>query len=295
MCENEKCPECKSTNILDDNENGEAVCMNCGLVIGKTEFTPPQDRTSTTNKNASKHPIIYTSSAIGTKTPSNKRTELKIAIDIHHLIPKLGLPQNMEETAIHYMRKLRHETKKHNPQKIRFTKNELITISIWTTIKQQEHPLSSDEYIKKLEDYIKIKNLMKIEKRASYFIKNKNRTPTIPLITAHIIKIADQLENNKHLERTYASKLCSYAIQILHKNPSLITNRRPNIAAAAILLAADQLIANQLQLIPLAKTANTGTGKISNLTQTAKRYAPPLPPDCAALKLTYQLQRKLRP
>jgi len=294
MCENEKCPECKSTNILDDNETGEAVCMNCGLVIGKAEFTPPQDRTPT-NKNTSKHPIIYTSAAIGTKTPNNKRTELKIAIEIHHLIPKLGLPQNMDETAIHYMRKLRHETRKHNPKKIRFTKNELITISIWTTIKQQDHPISSDEYIKKIEKHIKIKNLMKIEKRANYFIKNKNRTTTIPLVTGHILKIADQLENDKHLDHIYASKLCSYAIQIIHKNPSIITNRRPNIVAAAALLAADQLIAKQLHLTTLAKAANAGIGKISNLTKTAKRYAPPLPKDCAALKLTYQLQKKLRP
>ena len=292
MCEVEKCSECHSTNIIDDDKKGEIVCMNCGLVVDKAEPTPPQDRTPpTTNKNTQPHPIAYTN-PLGTKIPSNKRTELSAAYDIHYIIPQIGLPQSMQEMAITYMRKLYNATKKHNPKKIRFTKNELVTISIWTTIKQQDYPLSSDEYLKKLAPYIKIKNLMKIEKRASYFIPNQNRTTTISLVTAHITKIAAQLETDIHIESVYANKISTYAIQIIHANPSIITSRRANLVAAAALLAADHLLAKRLRLIPLAKVANTGTGTIAKLAKTCMRYAPALPPESAAIKFSHNLLKK---
>jgi len=292
MCEAEQCSECSSTNIIDDNTKGEIVCINCGLVISKTEPTPPQNRTPpTTTKNTKPHPIAYTN-PLGTKTPANKRTEISTAYTIHHIIPQIDLPQTMQEMAITYMQKLYSATKKHNPKKIRFTKNELTTISIWTTIKQQNYPLSSDEYLKKLAPYIKIKNLMKIEKRANYFIPNQNRTTNIPLVTAHITKIAAQLENTIHIESAYANKISTYAIQIIHANPSIITTRRANLVAASALLAADHLIAKRLRLIPLAKAANTGTGTIAKLAKTCKQYAPPLPPESAAIKFSHHLLKK---
>ncbi|MCL2476596.1 TFIIB-type zinc ribbon-containing protein [Candidatus Bathycorpusculum sp.] len=292
MCETETCSECSSTNIIDDNTKGEIVCIKCGLVINKAEPTPPQDRTPpTTTKNTKPHPIAYTN-PLGTKTPANKRTEISVAFDIHYIIPQIGLPLHMQEMAIAYMRKLYGATKKHNPKKIRFTKNELTTISIWTTIKQQNYPLSSDEYLKKLAPYIKIKNLMKIEKRASYFIPNQNRTTNIPLVTGHITKIAAQLETDIHIESAYANKISTYAIQIIHTNPGVITSRRANLVAAAALLAADHLLAKRLRLIPLAKVANTGTGTIAKLAKTCMRYAPALPPESAAIKFSHNLLKK---
>ncbi|MDR2707543.1 MAG: hypothetical protein LBB87_02190, partial [Nitrososphaerota archaeon] len=104
MCETEQCSECSSTNIIDDNTKGEIVCKNCGLVINKTEPTPPQNRTpptTITNKNTQPHPIAYTN-PLGTKTPSNKRTELSTTYTIHHIILQIGLPLHMQETAITY-------------------------------------------------------------------------------------------------------------------------------------------------------------------------------------------------
>jgi hypothetical protein len=134
---------------------------------------------------------------------------------------------------------------------------------------------------------------MKIEKRASYFIKNQNRLPNTILITRHINKIAATLENHHFIDSLYANKLCSYAIQIVLANPSIVSNRKVNIVAASALLAADRLLAKQLRLDLLAERANIGTGSLSKLAQICNQYAPPLPPDGAAIKFSNYLLKEV--
>ena len=290
MCEVEHCSDCGSTNILDDTETGDAVCMDCGLVLGNVEFTTPSDRITKTMPH---HPIVYTKASLGREIPSSQRIELDVAKEIHYLISQLGLPSNMDPLAISYMCRLRWTMRKKNPRKIRFTRAELIAVSIWVTIKQLNYPLSAAEYVKKLDSFFKVSNLMKIEKRANYFIKNQNRLPNIALVIAHITKIATQLEHAHLLDSVYANKVSSYAIQIIHANPGVITNRRANLVAASALLAADCLLANRLRLTSLAKISNAGAGNVSAIAEACKRYAPPLPKDCAAIKFSYYLQKEL--
>ena len=290
------CPECNNTTILNDNEKGEIVCTTCGLVIGNTEYAPPPDRTPT--KNTQNHPIAYTSLSIGTKTQPYQRTELNATYDIIQIIQKLNLPRNIEHPAINHLQKLRHattkqqqnkQTHKNKTTKTRLTRTELAVTSVWTAIKSLNYPLTADEYIKKLQTFLKIQNLMKIEKRAAHFIKNENRIPNITLTTAHINKITNKLETNHHLDNIYANKLCNYAIQILHTNPGIITNRRPNLVAAATILAADKLLAKRLPLKTLANITNTGTANLSSLSETCKQHAPTVPPECAAIHFTENL------
>ena len=52
---------------------------------------------------------------------------------------------------------------------------------------------------------------------------------------------------------------------------------------------ADELLAKRLHVKPVAEAANTGTGSVSELVATCKKYAPPLPKECAALKFSSYL------
>jgi transcription initiation factor TFIIIB Brf1 subunit/transcription initiation factor TFIIB len=298
MSENEFCTECGSPNLLNDNENGELVCQTCGLVLGSSEFAPPPDRIQ---KNLPTHPLAYTSLSVGTEINSHQRTEQNVANDINHTLQQLDLPLNMKQIAITYLQKIRRATKKqqnnnhpNSDSRIRLTRTELTALSIWTAIKLSDYPLSADEYLKKLQTIYKVQNLMKIEKRANHYIKNQNRLPTTILTTKHINKITTQLENTQLIEKTYANKLCSYAIQIIHVNPGIITSRRSRIVAASAILAADALLAKQLRLKSFAQIVNVGTSSLSSLTETCKQYAPPLPPDCAAIKFSSYLLKEVK-
>ncbi|MDR0470521.1 MAG: TFIIB-type zinc ribbon-containing protein [Nitrososphaerota archaeon] len=286
MSESEKCPECNNKNIRDDNANGERVCMTCGLVLGSAEFAPPADRIPKTDP---ANPIVFTSTSVGTEIESAHRIELNTAHDINRVIQKLELPRHLEPLAINYVRKLRHQMKQQNNHKIRLTRTELTTWSIWTAIKRTNYPLSADQYIKKLQPLLKVKNLMKIEQRAGQFIKNENRIPDASLVVGHINQIATKLENNHLINNTYANKISSYAIQIVQANPGSITNRKANLVAASALLAADNLLANQLRLKSLAQAASTGTGRLSKLSETYRYYAPALPKEWAAIKFSIYL------
>ena len=287
----EKCPECGNRNIREDNANGERVCMTCGLVVGIAEFAPPADRIPKTDP---ANPIVFTSTAVGTEIESAHRIELNTAHDINRVIQKLELPRYLEPLAINYVRKLRHQMKQQNNHKIRLTRTELTTWSIWTAIKQINYPLSADQYIKKLQPLLKVKNLMKIEQRAGQFIKNENRIPDTALVVGHINQITSKLENNHLINRTYANKINSYAIQIVQTNPGSIANRKANLMAASALLAADNLLANQLRLKSLAQVASTGTGRLSKLAETYMHYAPALPKEWAAIKFSiYLLERSV--
>ncbi|MCL2476976.1 hypothetical protein [Candidatus Bathycorpusculum sp.] len=287
MSEFEKCIECGSKNIRDDNTNGERVCITCGLVLGNTEFAPPTERIPKTEPT---NPIVYTSTAVGTETEAAHHLELSTAHDINRIIQKLELPHNLEPLAINYVRKIRRQIKKQqqqpNTRKIRLTRTELTTWAIWTAIKRTNYPLSADQYIKKLQPFLKIKNLMKIEQRIGQFIKNENRIPNTILVTGHINQIAAKLENNHIINSAYANKISGYAIQIVQTNPGIITNRKTSLVAASALLAADNLLANQLHKKILAQIANTGTGRLSKLSETYTHYTTTLPKEWAAIKFS---------
>jgi transcription initiation factor TFIIIB Brf1 subunit/transcription initiation factor TFIIB len=281
-----KCTECNSKTIIVDNKNGEIVCKTCGLVIDNIEFAPPEDRIPKTEPN---HTIAYTNNSVGIEMDPSHRIELNIAHDINRIIQKLELPHNLEPLAINYVRKLRRLMKQQKEHKTRLTKTELTVVSIWTTIKLTNYPLSADEYLKKLQTLLTVKNLMKIEKRAGQFIKNEPRIPDTTLVTGHINRITAKLEDTHLIDSTYANTICGYAIQIIQANPGIITSRKANLVAASALLGADWLLTNQLALKPLAQAANTGTGRLSELAQTCKHYAPTLPKDWAAIKFNHYL------
>jgi transcription initiation factor TFIIIB Brf1 subunit/transcription initiation factor TFIIB len=183
--------------------------------------------------------------------------------------------------------------KQHNPHKIRFTKTELTALSIWNALKEQNYPITYNEFTKQITPLIGPINLMKTQNRANYFINIQNRTPDTTLITAHINKIINTLESNQIINNIYANILNKYAIQMVHANPKITACRRAKIVAAAAILAADKLLANHLHLQPFAKLTNNGTGKLSSLTTTLKRNAPPLPKQCAAIKLNEYLTKDI--
>jgi transcription initiation factor TFIIIB Brf1 subunit/transcription initiation factor TFIIB len=285
LSEIEQCSECGSKNILNDSESGEIVCMNCGLVLGEADFAPPADRIPKIEPNS---PFVYTSFAVGTEIASSQRTELNVAQDIDRVIQKLELPRTLQQLAINHVRKIRRLMKQQKDIKIRLTRTELTVVSVWNAIKITNYPLSADEYVKKLQGILSVENLMKIEKRASYFVKNENRIPDTELVIGYINKISAKLEFTA-VDSAYTSKVASYAIEIVLANPGVITNRKANLVAAAALLAADELLAKRLQLRPVAQAANTGTGSVSELLGTCKKYAPPLPKECAAVKFSSYL------
>ena len=281
MCETEHCSECGNDNIFHDKESGESVCINCGLVTDEKIYSPPADRIQ---KNTQNNPLAYTSSAVGTEIESFQRFERDVAKEIKWLVPMLSLPRNVSTNAVTYVRKVRNAMKKHNPRKIRFTKNELTAVSIWNALKQIKHPTSYDEFSQKIKPYVGNINLMKAEKRINLFIKNQTIVPDVELVIAHINRIVSMLEH-KQLSNSYANILCAYAIQMINSNKGIVTYRRAKLVAAAAILAADSKLAEKLPLPPFAKWLNIGTGKLSSLATTLKRYAPPVPKQCASIKL----------
>ena len=286
------CPECNTkTNPLHDQTTGEIVCRNCGLVLLKTiAFTPPADRIP---KHPSTNPIIYTSIAVGTEIDSHQYLERIIAKDTQWLVQQLTLPPITIQMAINYALKLRHSMRYKNSEKIRLNAMQLTTMAIWNALKQQNYPLSYDEYTQQVTRLIGNINVMKTQTRATHFIKTQNRTTNTTLITAHINKTINQLVNKHIIKPTYANILNKYAIEMIHTNHGVAACCRAKIVAAAAILAADKLIANRLHLKKFANLTKNGTGKLSSLTSTLKRTAPPLPKECAALKLEEYLDKEL--
>jgi len=280
LSEFECCPECKSEKILHDCDNGEVVCMGCGLVLGESEFAPPADRLPKFNSSS---PLAYTSFALGSEVCSSQRTELNVAQDIDRVIQKLELPRSLQHIAINYVRKLRR-LKCQRKVRIRLSRVELTVVAVWNAIKILKYPLSADEYLKKLQCVFNVEKLMRIEKRAGNFIRIENRVSDVSLVIGYVNKISAKLE--QVVGSVYASKVSSYAIEIVLANPGVVTNRKANLVAASALLAADELLAKRLQLKVVAKAANAGMGSVSMLLASCKKYAPPLPKECAALKFS---------
>ncbi len=288
MSEFDRCPECGSTSVLHDCDSGEVVCRGCGLVLGVGEFAPPAERVPKLEPNS---PFAYTSFAVGTEIESTQRTELNVAQDVDRVIQKLELPRSLQQVAINYVRKIRRLMRHQKDTKIRLSRMELTVVSVWNAVKVSNYPLSADEYVKKLHGVFDVENLMKIEKRASVFVKIENRVPDADLVIGHITRIAAKLEGV--VDCAYVNKVGSYAVQIVLANPGVITNRKANLVAASALLAADELLGKRLHVKMVAEAANAGTGSVSELMPTCKKYAPPVPKECAALKFSSYLLKEM--
>ena len=293
MCEVEHCVECGSNSILYDEARGEAVCRACGLVLGAFEFTAPADRITKSNYSS---PIAYTSAAVGTKIGSSQQFEVNIAYDIDHVLQKIKFPQPTKHIAITYVRRLLRSIKQQTTatdQKIRFTRKQLTALSIWTALKQQKHPISYNEYTQEIKKYVGKVNLMKIEKRATHYIDNVPHIADVKLVTAHINKLVNTLENNDVITNQYANILGKYAIEMVHAEQSLMKGHRPDLVAASAIFAADRLIAEYFTLRVFAKFTDVGAGNLSTFAETFKRYAPPVPKESAAIYFTENLFRRI--
>lgn len=277
----ECCPECGSKKVLHDRESGEIVCMGCGLVLGEGEFAPPADRLPKVQPSS---PLAYTSVAVGTEIASSQRTELNVAQDVDRVIQKLELPHSLQQEAINYMRKIRRFMRQQKDTKIRLTRMELAVVSVWHAVKVSNYPLTTDEYVRSLRGIFDVGHLMKIEKRVSAFVKVENRVPDVNLVVGYVSRIATKLDGV--VDGAYVRWVSNYAVQIVLANPGLITNRKANLVAASAMLAADDLLAKRLHVKLVAEAAATGTGSVLELVTTCKKYAPPLPKECAAVKFS---------
>ncbi|MCL2690965.1 MAG: hypothetical protein FWE56_01750 [Candidatus Bathyarchaeota archaeon] len=291
MCEVEHCTECGSNNILYDEARGEAVCRNCGLVLGTFEFTPPADRITKSNSTS---PIAYTSAAVGTKIGSSQQFEVNVAYDIDRILQKIKCPQPTKHIAITYVRRLLRAIKQQTTstdQKPRFTRKQLTALSIWTALKQQKHPISYKEYTQEIKKYVGKVNLMKTEKHATKYINNTPHIADVQLVTAHINKLVNTLENNAVITNYYAIILNKYAIEMIHAQQTLLKGHRPDLVAASAVFAADRLIAEYFTLRTFAEFTDVGAGNLSTFAETFKRHAPPVPKESAAIYLIENLFR----
>jgi hypothetical protein len=271
---------------LYDEASGETVCRNCGLVLGVVEFTAPADRVS---KSVSSSPIAYTSSSVGTIIESSQRLELNVAYDIERVVQQLHLPKTTALLAINYVRCLRRSMRQQNDPKIRFTRNELTTLSVWTALKQLKYPISCNEFSQKIEPFVGSVNLMKTEKRACHFIGNVHRISDVELVTAHINKIVKALENNFIIDNYYAHVLGKYAIELVHAKTNLVRGRKSDLIAASAVFAADGLIAECFTLRVFAEFVNVGAGNLSAFADIFKRSAPPVPKESVVIHFTENL------
>ena len=291
MCEVEHCIECGSNSILYDETRGEVVCRNCGLVLGTFEFTPPADRITKSNSTS---PIVYTSAAVGTKIGSAQQFEVNVAYDIDRVLQKIKFPQPTKHIAITYVRRLlRAVNQQTSPtdQKPRFTRKQLTALSIWTALKQQKHPISYKEFTQEIKKYVGKVNLMKIEKHATKYINNTPHIADVQLVTAHINKLVNTLENNAVITNYYASILNKYAIEMIHAEQPLLKGHRPDLVAASAVFAADRLIAEYFTLRAFAEFTDVGAGNLSSFAETFKRHAPPVPKESAAIYFIENLFR----
>ena len=291
MCEVEHCIECGSNSILYDETRGEVVCRNCGLVLGTFEFTPPADRITKSNSTS---PIVYTSAAVGTKIGSAQQFEVNVAYDIDRVLQKIKFPQPTKHIAITYVRRLLRSIKQQTTatdQKIRFTRKQLTALSIWTALKQQKYPISYKEFTQEIKKYVGKVNLMKIEKHVAKYINNTPHIADVQLVTAHINKLVNTLENNAVITNYYASILNKYAIEMIHAEQPLLKGHRPDLVAASAVFAADRLIAEYFTLRAFAEFTDVGAGNLSSFAETFKRHAPPVPKESAAIYFIENLFR----
>ncbi|MDR2707513.1 MAG: hypothetical protein LBB87_02035 [Nitrososphaerota archaeon] len=291
VCEDEPCLECGGTNILHDEISGELVCRDCGLVLETVTFTAPADRIP---KHLSNSPLAYTSVSVGTEIESYQRLELSVAYDIERLLPRLELPNTVLSLAVDFVRRLRSSMRhQQTDPKIRFTRTELIALSVWAALKQLRYPINCNEYSQRIERFLGDVNLMKLEKRATPFIETVPRISDVKLVAAHINRLVNVLENFCVVDGYYSHVLGKYAIEMVYDKQNLLRGRRSDLIAASAVFAADGLIAEHFSLRVFAEFANVGAGNLSVFTELFKRSAPPVPKESAAICFVENLFRGL--
>lgn len=290
MSEVEKCPECGSANVLHDLDNGEVVCRRCGFVLGEAEFAPPPERVP---KIVPDSPLVYTSFAVGTEVTSRQRAELNAAQDVDRVMQKLGLPRTLRGMVMRYLRRLWRGMRERN-LKVRLNRAEQAVVSVWFAVKATDYPLTANEYISKLQGVFNItfENLLKLEKRAGVYTKTEARAPNLLLVTNHVNRIAAKLEGAVG-DCAYLSRVCSYALQIVHESPWVMARHKPALVAAAALLAADELFGRRLHVKAVADAAVAGAAGVTGLAKTLKKNAPSLPMDSAGFMFQSLLENML--
>jgi len=134
---------------------------------------------------------------------------------------------------------------------------------------------------------------MRIEKRVTHYIDNTPHLSDTKLVTAHINKLVNTLENSLVITNHYASILSKYAITMINIQQTLVKGHRPELVAASAIFAADNLIAEYFTLRVFAEFTDVGAGNLSTFAETFKRHAPPVPKESAAIYFTEKLFREV--
>jgi hypothetical protein len=221
---------------------------------------------------------------------SHQRLELNVAYIIDHIVQKLNFPKATTLLAINFVCRLRRAMRQQN-QQTRFTATELTALSIWTTLKQIKYPLNYTDFTQAIEPFVGEVYLMKIENRALHYIDNVPRISDITLVTAHINKLINTLENQNVISSHYAHILCKYAIELVHANPDLVRGHKAELSSTSAVFAADGLIAEYFTLRVFATFTSVGAGNLSVFAEIFKRSAPPVPKESAAIHFTENLFR----
>jgi len=156
--DSERCPECGSTNLVHDGENGEVVCCKCGLVMGGVEYAAPF------RGGTMRGSFALTGLATGKPAPSevlklnpdgarmarmigrlegNERTLATLANAINGLAGRIGLPKTVEEEAMAYGKRFLRAMRE---KRRRLTITEVAVVSIWYAMKVQDYPMTMKEY-----------------------------------------------------------------------------------------------------------------------------------------------------
>jgi transcription initiation factor TFIIB len=126
------CPECGSTEIIEDAQRGESICASCGLVLKDHALNSEQERRAFTTEERAKRvrtgapitnllPDMGLTTIIDTPSPENqrlwravkwqnrlpwsKRNVLIATTEIKRIAGILNLPQDVKETAAQIYKK----------------------------------------------------------------------------------------------------------------------------------------------------------------------------------------------
>jgi len=279
----DRCPECKSTLIIQDNNTGETVCGNCGVVLGEVEFAPPPERIPRVEPRSH---YGLTTFAVGTVPLSSlQKTESNIMHNIDRIFLKAWLPSNLKPTAVWYMEKLLKAMRRQKGSiRRKLTVREIAVFSVWHTIKAAGVPMGLDEYASKVSNALPEKytagDILRLEVRAKTFasVPSKFLEPT-----EYVARLVSKLEGE--VEYAYLNLVAGYATRLIKENRWVGIGRKPMLAAAAALQAADDLLAGKIDMEKLAEASGSGTSTIRKIAERLKKEAPAVPERCASVRL----------
>ena len=291
--ERDVCPECGSKNIIYDEETGEVVCGNCGLVLSDLTFERPRK---------SHPPTVWDYLSFRNtrdKLKSKERTELTIAMQISLLCSKIHVPSVVKHESVITARKLLKKLRK--TRKVRFTCEELAAVSTYITCKKRGIPVTLREIStalgwKKTAIYTLLSRLSKYVTLPSRLI------PPVEYLPRIIAKISSF---NGDLSPQFLLCIEEYARQILkiaEEDEELkgeLERRNPLLVAAAAIYAADEKMGGRIiyKKVPHGRVKRSllyhVTGfdvSIVPLAERLERLAPRLPPE--SFKYVYENIRK---